>query len=384
MRIAQMLDTLHMGGAQKMQIFLAQELHPLGIDVTVINLRLPYNPAVVTALENAGAHVVTFPFQRLVSARSFQHLVGFLRKEKFALLHTYLTYSNIVGSFAGLLSRTPVIASLRSASFDKDRVPRSRILLENFALRYVANRVTANGYSVAQFAKDRLKNTPIDIIINAVDDFSLATANEREQIRLELTGNPDRPIIFSAGRLSKPKGFLDLLEAFCILHMKYPTASLVIAGEGSREVELADKVNDLELQDYVFFIGFRDDVRRIMSAVDIYVNSSYWEGTPVSVLEAMAAGLPIVATNVGENPYLLDSNCAILVPPKQPQKMAEALGSLLDSPEKRIAFGQVVRKRVQENYGPDAWRNSILNLYSQVTPKAKPFLGGAAQKVEEQ
>ena len=175
-----------------------------------------------------------------------------------------------------------------------------------------------------------------------------------------------------------------MLEAFCILHAKYPTASLVIAGEGSLEDELADKVNDLGLREHVFFIGFRDDVRRIMSAVDIYVNSSYWEGTPVSVLEAMAAGLPVVATNVGENPYLLDSSCGILVPPKQPQKMAEALGRLLDSPQKRIAFGQIVRKRVQENYSPDAWCNSVLKLYAQVTPQAKPFLERATQKVEKQ
>ena len=224
MRIAQMLDTLRIGGAQKMQIFLTQSLQPLGIEVTVINLRNSANEAVVAELEGAGARVITFPFQRLFSPVSFLKLVRFLRKEKFDLLHVYLTYSNIIGSLAGWLSGAPVIASLRSANFNKENVPVIRIFLENIALKYFARRVTANGYSVAEFGKQRLGKTPIDVIVNSVDLIEPLPVLERNRLRQEITGSAERQIILSAGRLVIQKGFLDLVEALHLIVSKYPDA----------------------------------------------------------------------------------------------------------------------------------------------------------------
>ena len=115
MRIVQILDTLLIGGAQKMQVFLAQSLQPLGIELTVVNLSHYGEPSLVSQLEAAGVRIVDFPFPRLFSPISFFRLVKFLRQEKFDLVHAYLTYSNIVGSLAGRLTGIPVIASLRNA-----------------------------------------------------------------------------------------------------------------------------------------------------------------------------------------------------------------------------------------------------------------------------
>lgn len=375
MRLVQILDTLQVGGAQKMQIFLAQSLRPLGIDLTVISLSDDADPALVAQLKATGVQIVTFPFPRLFSPLSFFQLVLYLRREKFDLLHAYLSYSNIVGSLAGRLSGTPVIASLRNASYDRQKYS-SRTKIEDFSLKFLADRVLANGNVVGEVARIRSGKTPVDVIVNAVDLIPPLGEDERNALRLELVGGMHRPLLLSVGRLTSEKGFFDLLDAFKIVHLVRPTATLVIAGGGmlKEEKDLVAHLTELDLQNDVFLLGSRNDVPRLLAAADVYVNSSLREGTPVSVLEAMAAGLPIIATAVGENPFLLSREAGILVPPGQPEKLAAAIIFLLDSPQKRIELGSAARIRIKENYERTTWSRSLLSLYGEVIPEAKEYL----------
>jgi glycosyltransferase involved in cell wall biosynthesis len=373
MQIAQMLDTLYWGGAQKMQLFLVETLRPLGIELTVISLSDSSNLPVAAKLQEAGARVVTFPFPKLFSPGSFLKLVNFLRVEKFDLLHAYLTYSNIVGSLAGALTGTPTIASLRNADFEHKGYTPQREFIETFSMRHIATRVMANGLVVADFARERMKGQrPIDIIPNAVDFVPAIPESERRALREEITGNANRPFVLSVGRLTAAKGFPDLLEAFSTVREQFPAAALVIAGGGTLLDELKLQIERLHLQGQVFLLGRRNDVPRLLASADIYVNSSHWEGTPVSVLEAMAAGLPIVATKVGESPHLLDEGAGVLVSPHQPQELAAALIGLLASPEKCAQLGPSARERMGRYYSRETWRKSLLDLYAQITPKAKP------------
>ncbi len=373
MRIVQILDTLEVGGAQKMQLFLAQSLQPLGIELTVVNLSYSAEPALVDQLKSLGVRIVSFPFPRLFSPISFLQLVRFLRKEKFDLVHAYLTYSNIVGSFAGRLSGIPVIASLRSTKYPPHKYAFRR-QLEDFSLRCLAYCVMANGNAVAEFARTRSGKTPVDVIVNAVDLIPPISEEEKNSIRHELVGNIQRPLILSVGRLTSAKGFFDLLDGYKIIQSTHPSAALVIAGGGTLNDDLVRRMHELELQNDVFLLGTRHDVPSLLAAADIYVNSSLWEGTPVSVLEAMAAGLPIVATTVGESPFLLSQGAGLLVPPSQPEKLAAAIISLLDSPQKRTELGLAARMRIIEDYGRDIWSRNILALYAKKLPKANEYL----------
>jgi glycosyltransferase involved in cell wall biosynthesis len=327
----------------------------------------------VSQLEEAGVRIVDFPFPRLFSPISFIRLVKFLRQEKFDLVHAYLTYSNIVGSLAARLCGIPVVASLRNAEFDQGRFA-IRTQIEGFALRHLAHRILANGNAVGLVARTRSGNTPVDIIVNAVDTIPSLLEDERNALRQELVGDAQRPLILSVGRLTEAKGFFDLLNAFKIIHSAHAGAALVIAGGGGLRDELTVRMRELKIQNDVFLLGSRDDVHRLLAAADIYVSSSLWEGTPVSVLEAMSAGLPVVGTAVGEIPFLLDQDAGLLVPPNQPEQIAAAIISLLDSPEKRAGFGQAARTRIKENYGRKAWSRSILSLYAKFLPKANEYL----------
>jgi glycosyltransferase involved in cell wall biosynthesis len=373
MHLVQILDTLLVGGAQKMQIFLAQSLQPLGIDLTVVSLSEDSDPALVAQLEAAGVRIVTFPFPRLFSPASFLRLVMFLRREKFDLVHAYLTYSNIIGSLAGRLSGTPVIASLRNAEYHLHKHT-LRTQIEDFILQHLANRVFANGNAVGEVARLRSGKTPVDVIVNAVDMIPSVSEEDRSSLRYELVGDAQRLLILTVGRLTAAKGFVDLLDAFKIVHSVHPHAALIIAGGGTLREDLINHLNKLELQNDIFLLGSRNDVPRLLAAADIYVNSSLWEGTPVSVLEAMSAGLPVVATTVGESPFLLSQETGLLVPPSQPEKLAAALISLVDSPQKRVAYGHAARIRIKENYGRVIWCRKILELYTKILPKANEYL----------
>lgn len=373
MRIVQVLDTLRVGGAQKMQVFLVRSLQPLGIDLTVVNLSNYADPTLVAQLEAAGARVVAFPFPRLFSPASFFRLVRFLRKEKFDLVHAYLTYANILAPLAGRLSGTPVIASLRNAEYRHHKYV-LRKYIEDFSFQHLAQRVMANGNAVGDFARKRSGKTPVDVIVSAVDMIPLLVEVERDSLRHELVGDVQRPLILSVGRLTRAKGFFDLLDAFKIVHSAQPNAALVIAGGGVLQDNLIDHIHKLDLQNDVFLLGPRHDIPRLLASADIYVNSSHWEGTPVSVLEAMSAGLPVVATIVGENPYLLSQETGRLVPPGQPEKLAAELISLLNSPQTRIELGRAARIRIKENYGRHLWCRNILALYTKITPRANEYL----------
>lgn len=373
MKIVQMIDTLHVGGAQKMQVFLARSLRPLGITLTLINLSRHADASLVAQLEAEDVRIVSFPFPRLFSPVIFLRLIFFLRAEKFDLIHAYLTYSNIIASIAGRISGIPVIASLRSSGYRQHKNA-LRERFENFCLQHLADRVLANGNSVGEFARSRSGKTPVDVIVNAVNMVPPLSEEERNILRGELVGNARRPLILSVGRLTKPKGFFDLLDAFKLIHSIHSNAALVIAGSGLLLNDLTSRVNELGLDQDVFLLGLRNDIPRLLAAADIYVNSSHREGTPVSVLEAMSAGLAVVATSVGENPFLLDQSTGRLVPPGRPDELADAVIKLLESPQTRIELGQSARAQAQKKYGQAGWRRNVLELYAKFIPEAKEIL----------
>jgi len=373
MRIAQMIDSLNWGGAQKMQVFLAETLRPLGIDLTVISLRPTSNSTIPDLLKEAGAKVVIFPFMKLFTPGSFVELTRFLYQERFDLVHAHLTYSNIVGPLAGRLVGTPTIASLRSAGTDPRYFHPRRMRVEAFVLRHVATRVMGNGWEVARVGEQR-SGRSVDVLPNAIDPIPPIPAEERLVLRREILGDPERLMVISVARLSLPKGFADLINAFDRVRRAHPQAALVIAGGGTLHEALKAQIEALGLQEHVYLLGVRNDVPHLLGAADVYVNSSHWEGLPVTVLEAMASGLPLVATTVGDTPNVVVPGTGLLVPPFQPQALADALCQLLGSAELRQQLGQAALAHIKNNYNRTAWRRNLLELYAKVTPRASEYL----------
>ena len=298
----------------------------------------------------------------MLSPNRLRRLGGWLRHERPDLVHTHLTYANIVGTLAARAVGIPVVATLHNVRPRKQG--RAALALEARVLQWGAQRIIAVGQAVADAHRQRLAGCSITIIPNAVAIPRLLELAEIESLRLEVSGSSYRPLLVAIGKLTPQKGFEDLLDAFALVCRDYPEAYLVIAGSGELMPELASQIQALNLERNARLLGQRQDVEKLLAAADLYVSSSRWEGLSVAMLEAMAAGVAVVATAVGETPEILTEEMGVPVPPEDPEKLAEALAKLLSDPNRRRDLGLKARQHVIAHYEAPAWAERILALYS--------------------
>ncbi|MEK7325404.1 MAG: glycosyltransferase [Chloroflexota bacterium] len=366
LHIAQMIGSLGIGGAQKLQITLAEAFQKHDVSLTIINLHQTINSPIPNQLKALGARVLTFPAHYALDPARLWKVIRFLRREPFDVLQTHLTAATVVGAIAGLLTDIPVVATLHTAGNDPTLSRPARHTLETLALKYGARRVVAVGRVVAEAHRQRLGRKPIDIIPNAVASGYSISPEERMALRAEITGDPACPLVIAVGRLSPPKGYPDLIDAFAAVNSTHPSARLAIAGGGALYDEINARITARDLMGRVILLGARNDVPRLLAAGDIFVSASHWEGLPVAVLEAMAVGLPVVATSVGDVPDVVVPGTGLIVPPHQPAALATTIRTLLDDPEQGRQLGMAGRAHVVRNYAVEAWADKLLKLYSEL------------------
>jgi glycosyltransferase involved in cell wall biosynthesis len=168
--------------------------------------------------------------------------------------------------------------------------------------------------------------------------------------------------IIGVGRLAEQKDFSTLVSALALLPPG--AARLRVLGEGPLRESLEAQIAAQGLDDSVELVGEVSDVRSQLAAADVFALTSRWEGLPLSVLEAMAAGLPVVASAIDGVPEaVVDGETGYLTPPQEPQAVAEALSRLIDDPELRLRLGQAARRRAEEQFSLPRWRAAHLDLY---------------------
>jgi glycosyltransferase involved in cell wall biosynthesis len=179
----------------------------------------------------------------------------------------------------------------------------------------------------------------------------------------------DDPYILFTGRLSYRKGLFDLIECGKHICKKYPNVSFVIPGSGRLASLLEQKTQDYGIADQFKFLGFvpRDELIKLYQHATLYVLPSHYEGLPTVLLEAMSCGLPVVATAVSGNlDVITHEKNGILVPPKSPEKLAEALSALLDNEQERKRLGENARKTIEENYTWDIISDKFITYYTSL------------------
>lgn len=368
MRVVQIIDTLDLlGGAQKMQVAFAEAVEGMDIDLTVLTLeKESEGTALPSLLESYGVDVHYFPARKLLSPGRFWQLFKFLHSGHFDIAHTNLTYANIVGVFAAWLAGIPTIAGLRNAFNQRRRFHTIRALLESFTLKFLVRKIMAVGAATAEAHQARFPKKPIVPVPNSVVLPEPVSAAERAAIRATLLDHPERPLLISVGRLTPQKGYIDLLNAFALVQQSHAESRLIIVGDGELHGALKDQIEALGLGDSAQLLGRREDVPRLLAASDIFVSSSHWEGLSNAILEAMAAGLPLVATAVADTPNIVVPGTGLIVPPQQPNELATAMLTLLENPAQREAFGQQARLFVDRQHNPARWAKQMINLYQSV------------------
>lgn len=199
-----------------------------------------------------------------------------------------------------------------------------------------------------------------------VERFAPASVRAREALIAELGWPPGSRVIGTVGRMQPVKDQANLLHAFARVRERVSEAVLLLVGDGTLRIELEQLAAELKLGDAVRFLGDRSDVDRLLRGLDIFALSSLSEGYSVALLEACAAGLPIVATDVGGNREIVrDQNNGLLVPAADPDALASALERLLQAPELTSTMGRAGRKWVLAEGSLRTMAERYLRLYAQ-------------------
>jgi glycosyltransferase involved in cell wall biosynthesis len=365
MRVAIMIDTLKVGGAQKLVADFTLAAASYGIEPTVICMHQDIHPIMADAMKAAGVRIVEFSSPSLLNVNRLVRLVRFLREGKFDLIHTHLSYANILGCLSGYFAGCPVVSSLHNTESDSRKRSMRVVRLETLILRYFARRIIAVGYGVADAFRARVKNRHVDVIPNGIPTPPTITREARQKLRREITGDENRTLLLAVGRFVPAKGYEDMIESFALLHRSNPRCFLAIAGSGRLFDQIQRQISEMRLDHSVCCLGVRSDIPQLLAASDIFVSSSHWEGLPVAILEAMMTGLPIVATAVGDIPKVVTPEAGVIVPPHQPECLAEALNDLVNAPEKARAMGEAARNRAIQEYSLDTWMKRHMVVYEE-------------------
>lgn len=373
LHIVQIIDNLIIGGAQKLLVTLSGQAQVHGLELTIVSLSSNNDRVILDELAGLGTTVIIFPAKHLLDLRRIFRLIRFLSGGNFDLVQCHLTYANIIGALCGRLAGLPVVTTLHSIKDVLQEFHPFMGALETWAIRHLAKRVVAVGYTIADSFQWSLRGRSIDVIPNAVPIPARITENEQLELRKELAGDPRKKIVVTVGRIAPPKGYEDLVTAFSFLVPSHPNLVLLLIGDGPLFEEIRNLISKLSLEKNVLLLGARD-VPRLLAASDLYVSSSHWEGLPLAILEAMMTGLPIVATAVGDIPRLITADIGLVIPPRQPRAIAEAIAGLFLNPGRLREMGVAARARAMQNYSPQAWMERLLNLYRQLLPaKAGEF-----------
>jgi glycosyltransferase involved in cell wall biosynthesis len=345
-RVVLVTNGLVRAGTETQTVRLAAFLRGQGHDVRILSIMATAAFAdELRELDVPVAHVRLRPRMRALSSIVSGWRV--LRAWQPDALVSFSFQANMLGRIAGRLAVVPV----RISSVRNERIGgRARTLLYRLT-DFLATTTTTNSERLVDGLVRRRVARPDRLVVipNGIDFAAIeAGAPHRRRARAELEVDEDDFLWLAMGRLHRQKDYPCLLAAFADLASAQPLARLRIAGEGPLLGELTALADRLGLADRVRFLGVRDDVPRLLAAADALVLASAWEGLPNVVLEAMAAGLPVVATDVGGVAQMVDDDrTGYLVPPRDPEALARAMEKVMSlGPPARALMGEQARGAV--------------------------------------
>ena len=357
-------STLHIGGAEQVAGYLAQGIDRRQFDVAACYLKEA--GIVADQMVRGGIELLQLPgFQAgrrdYFSSLKLRRLV---RSRGVRIIHTHDIHGMIDGSVCRMLQ--PGLRHVHTFHFGNYPHRSNRHRLIESALWRVPDAIVAVGHTQAEAIR-ACYNIPLDrlsVIWNGVEDPTHRDSPER----LQEIAPPGVPVIGSISTLIPQKGLEFLLRSAAILRDSGERFVLLLAGGGVLYDSLRALAQDLDLGEHVRFLGWVTQASdRVLPACDIFVQSSLWEAMSVVVLEAMAAGKPMVVTRAGENSnVVIDGETGLTVPPANPEAMAAALRTLLHDSEMRERLGDAARQRYVDMFTTQHMITAYESLYREL------------------
>jgi glycosyltransferase involved in cell wall biosynthesis len=324
MRIAEIVNNLEFGGAERLVTDLSLELQSRGHQLYIFSVR--GGGPLSEVLAGGGIDVCNLDKKDGFSWAALHRLATLLKSNRIDVVHTHNPLTHHYGVLAGKLARVPAIVNTLHGLLNINGFGRDRIIYE------LSTALTDRIVAVCPAAEDyfrktlRLTRAPIHLINNGISTERFA--------RIEPASRADGIVLGTVARLVPVKDQTTLLRAFAQLQRKHRNCRLEILGDGPLRESLESLSRQLAISDHVRFFGAGLDVPAFLQGVHLFVLSSLSEALPLTMLEAMAAGLPILATTVGQIPALIDrAGCGWLCPPGSPELLAETMAVAIRSGE---------------------------------------------------
>jgi len=296
---------------------------------------------------------------------AFWRLGELMRRQQFDIVHTHSLRAELGAAFwAGSANPRPrLIRSIHNTDPLYDH-PVLRRLGAWSATKM--DRIIAISDAVTEFARDRLGSdaAPVERIYYGIDtaEYPCHRAHQPGTNKLAIVA-----------RLASQKGHHTLLEAVKRVAAAIPNVHLLVIGheDDLTIAELSNYARQLRIEEHVTFLGFRADIAALTEDVDLFLLPSLWEGFGLVLIEAMALGLPVVASSVGPIPEIvLDGQTGRLVPPGNAAVLAQAIQNLLQNPDRAFAMGRAGRERVESNFSVSTMVGHFERLYEELVPSA--------------
>ena len=258
----------------------------------------------------------------------------------------------------------PLVFTEHGRLSDAQPSPKRRMV--NRVLSRMPRRVFAVSENLKRhMVGEGFSDSQVGVIYNGIDARPEPAAAARASARQQLGVDEQTLVVGTIARLDPVKDLGTLIRAVAAL-AKSRRVLLVIVGDGPERARLEETAAAVDAERHVRFLGHRNDARDWLAGCDVYVNCSISEGVSLTILEAMAARLPIVATRVGGTPEVVDESCARLVPSRDPDALAAALAELADRPAIRQQLGAAARRRVVERFSIDRMVRDYRDVYYSV------------------
>jgi glycosyltransferase involved in cell wall biosynthesis len=334
------------------------------------------------AVQERGLQLLTLPAGTIGDLGALSRLVGYIREHSIALICTHGYQADILGTLAGLRCRIPTAWFLRGWTGEDWKV-RVYEKLDRALLPLATRVVCLSNAQADQLARRRGLARKIRVVHNVVEVRSISDEGRtelRHRLRMRLGLPNESAIVATAGRLSPEKGTAFFLQAMPAVAKWFPMARFVVFGSGSLKAQLEARAQKLGLGMSLRFAGFVPDFAELLPGVDLLVNPSLSEVMPNVVLEAMAAGVPVIATNVGSVAEIAGPDDAIaLIPPGDSAAIARAVSDLLHNSDRTAALGQAGQRRVRAAFSPANQKAQLRALYEEMVPGLGQEIGAQEQ-----
>ncbi len=352
------IDTTGPGGAETVFLDIAQHLHLPFYDNLAIIKGAGW---VEDQLKLRGIRYRIIKPYGFLSIPYYRQLYQLIRRENVALIHAHLLGSTLTYSILSLFTRLPLVATLHGRV---DINPRERfVFIKQAIMRMGVDKLIAVSRDLAAYIQTRklFPREAIDVIYNGVD-LHRYTNSASATLKAKLQLPDDAILIGSLGNIRPAKNYENLITAVSLI--KNPRLHFVIAGHKKKDLmeQLEAQMNALGVTAQMHFIGFYDNTPEFLAQLDMFVLSSSSEGFSIATIEAMAAGLPVIATRCGGPEEIIQhSVTGYLVPTENPQELAAAITHLLDHPELAAPLAKQGKEHISRTFS----LSTMLQAYQQ-------------------